>query len=136
MSALMWSCAVPAAYQADASRPSIVRHGKAAPPWPISRARPRGVEHAAAELKHLLGPPRRRVGEERHDVDLGVPEVVALVAAAGHALRGHAQTLRARGRLHQREEVEAHRSLELRVALELDVAAPPEAFHLGAVRRL
>ena len=31
MSALMWYCAVPAAYHAEASWPVIVRHGKRAP---------------------------------------------------------------------------------------------------------
>ena len=36
-----------------------------------------GVEHAVAEPQRVAGHVRRRVGEERQDVDLGVPEVVA-----------------------------------------------------------
>jgi hypothetical protein len=43
MSALMWYCAVPAAYHAEASSPLIVRHGKSAPWWPISAARSRAA---------------------------------------------------------------------------------------------
>ena len=43
MSALMWYCAVPDAYQAEASSPLIVRHGYSAPRWPTSRARSRAA---------------------------------------------------------------------------------------------
>ena len=50
-------------------------------------AAPRGVEQRVAEPQRVPRRPRDRVGEERHHVDLGVPEVVAAVAGAGHALR-------------------------------------------------
>ena len=85
-----------------------------------------GLQHPAAEVEHLARPVRVRVDEERDDVDLGVPEVLALVAAAGHPFGGDAEALVAGGRLHQREEVEADGLLDLRRALDLDVAAPPE----------
>ena len=61
---------------------------------------------------------------------------MALVAAAGHALRGDAVALAAGGRLHEREEVEADGLLDLRRALDLDVAAVPERGDVRAVRRL
>jgi hypothetical protein len=73
------------------------------------------------------------VGEERNDVDLCVPEVVALIAAAGDALGRHAEALGAGGRLHELEEVEADRLLDVRGAVDLDVRAAPERLDLGGV---
>ena len=89
----------------------------------LGRPLARRAQHPAAELQHLPRPLRARVDEERDDVDLRVPEVVALVAAAGDALGRDAVALGARGRLQQLEQVEADRPLELRRALDLDVAA-------------
>ena len=86
----------------------------------------RRAEHPDAEVERLPGPLGVRVDEERQDVDLGVPEVVALVAVAGHALGRHAEALAARRGLQQLEEVEAHGLLEVGRALEPDVAAAPE----------
>ena len=40
----------------------------------LAGALARGLEHPAAELEHLLGPARVRVGEERDHIDLGVPK--------------------------------------------------------------
>ena len=84
-----------------------------------------GAEHPDPEVERLARPLGVRVQEREH-VDLRVPEVVALVAVAGHALGGHAVTLAAGGRLQQLEEVEADGLLELGRALELHVAAAPE----------
>ena len=53
--------------------------------------------------------------EERKQVDLRVPEVVALVAGAGQALRRDADTFGARRRLADVEQVEADRPLPLRI---------------------
>ena len=47
----MWYCAVPAAYHADASWPSIVRHGKSAPRWPTSFARRRAAGSIAQRMR-------------------------------------------------------------------------------------
>src|SRR4051794_36090094 len=113
MSALMWYCAVPAGYHADASSPPIVRHGYSAPRWPTSRGPPSGgAEHPAAEAEQRPRPRRVRVDEERDDVDLGVPEVVAVIAAPGDALCRDTEALRTGGRLHERKEAEPHGLLE------------------------
>ena len=71
--------------------------------------------------------------EERDDVDLGVPEVVALVAAPGHALGGHAEALAAGRRLQELEQVEAHAALQVRGAGQLDVAPLPEVGDVATV---
>ena len=102
----------------------------------LARPLARGVEHPDAEVEDLARPARAGVHQERDDVDLGVPEVVALVAAAGHALGRHAQALGARRGLHEVEEVEAHGPLELGRALDLDVAALPERGHVPRVLAL
>ena len=69
---------------------------------------------------------RLRVGQARQDVDLRVPEVLALVAAAGQALRGDAVALDARRRLAQLEEVEAHGLLDVAGPFDRDVRVLPE----------
>ena len=66
------------------------------------------------------------VGEERDDVDLGVPEVVALVAAAGDPLGGDALLLGLGAGLGELEQVPADRLLGGVVAAQLDVAVLPE----------
>ncbi len=90
-------------------------------------------QQRVAEPQRVAGRSRRRVREERHHVDLGVPEVVAAVAGPGDALGRDAGSVGARGGLHHREEVPAHRLLHLRLARDLDVAPRPE---VGEVRRL
>ena len=90
-----------------------------------------GVEHADPKREHVARLLRARVREERRDVDLGVPEVVALVAVAGDALGRDAVAPGAGGRLQEREEVEADRALEPGLALDLDVGVAPEV--LGGV---
>ncbi len=127
MSALMWYCAVPARVPGGGllarDRPPGVERAAVAD---LARAAARGLEHPAAEGEHLPRPLRARVREERDDVDLRVPEVVALVAAAGHALGRDAVALAARGGLHEREEVEADRLLDAGRSGDLDVRALPE----------
>ena len=102
----------------------------------LLRAAARGAEHPDAEVERLPGPLGVRVDEERQDVDLGVPEVVALVAVAGDALGRHAEALAARRGLQELEEVEAHGLLEVGRAVEPDVAAAPEVRHAARVREL
>jgi hypothetical protein len=56
---------------------------------------------------------------------------VSLVAGAGQALGGDAALLGPRGGLQHVEEPEPHRLLELVVAVQLDVRAPPEVVQVG-----
>jgi hypothetical protein len=75
----------------------------------------------------------RRVGQRGQDEDLLVPERVAVVAASGQALRRDRPHLGARAGLQHREDREAHRLLQLRVAVDLDVGALPEAVQVLAL---
>ena len=86
-----------------------------------------GAEHRPPEPDHLARRLLVGVGEERHDVHLRVPEVVAVVAAPGDTLRGDALLVRARRRLSELEDVPADRLLRLVVAAQLDVGRRPEA---------
>ena len=69
----------------------------------------------------------RGVREHRHDEELGVPERVAVVAGAGQPLGGDRAALGARAGGQDLEQREAHRLLQLGIALELDVAASPRS---------
>ncbi len=92
----------------------------------LAGALARRGEHLPPEADHLarrLGP---GIGEERRDVHLGVPEVVAVVAAAGDPLGGDALFLSARRGLTELEQVPAQRLLRAIVAAQLHVAALPE----------
>ena len=93
----------------------------------LSGALAGGGEHLPSEADHLSRRLGHRVREERHHVDLGVPEVVAVVAASGDALRGDALLLRARRGLSQLEQVPAKGLLCPVVAAEFDVGVRPEA---------
>ena len=84
-------------------------------------------------LQRLGGGLGRRVGEQRQDVGLGVPEGVAVVAGAGQPLRRDRPALAAGARLQRVEEAEADRLLQLGVAVELDVGALPEVVEVGAL---
>jgi hypothetical protein len=71
---------------------------------------------------------RLRVEQERQDVDLRVPEVMALVGPAGESARADAAAFGARRRLEQLEQIPPENLLLARlVAIELDVGALPEA---------
>ena len=76
---------------------------------------------------------RRGVGEHREDEALGVPEGVAVVAGAGQALRRDRAPLGPGARLEHVEEAEAHRLLELGVAVDLDVGPRPELVQVRAL---
>ena len=80
-----------------------------------------------APAQRVRGGLRRRVGEHRQDEPLGVPEGVAVVAGAGQALGRDRALLGAGAGLQRVEEREAHRLLQLGVALELDVGAAPRS---------
>ncbi len=85
-----------------------------------------GVEQLPAEAHRLAGRFGHRVREERHHVDLGVPEVVAVIAASRDALGGDALLVRSRRRLGQLVQIPAQRLLGAVVAAEFDVGAGPE----------
>ena len=93
---------------------------------------PCGVEHVPSEPKQLACRDRVGVGEERDDVDLGVPEVVTVVAACGHAFGGDALLLGLDRGLRELEQVPSDRLLSGVVAVDLDVGRLPESFeHRG-----
>jgi hypothetical protein len=78
----------------------------------LARPGARRVEHAVAEAQEVPGDARLRVREERQQVHLDVPEVVALVAATGQPLRRDPGTLGAPRRLGDLEEIPADRLLD------------------------
>ncbi len=88
-----------------------------------------------APAQRVAGRVGRRVGQDREDEGLRVPERVAVVARAGQALRRDRPALAARAGLQDVEQAEADRLLELRVALELHVGAGPEAVEHLALGR-
>jgi hypothetical protein len=53
----------------------------------LGRPLPRAAEHAVPELQQVPGDPGLGVGQERQDVDLGIPEVVALIGLPGQSFR-------------------------------------------------
>ena len=84
------------------------------------------VERRVPPAQRVAGGLRRGVCQHRQDEALGVPERVPVVAGPGQALRRDRALLGARAGLKRVEEREAHRLLQLGVALELDVGAIPE----------
>mgnify|MGYP000895072032 CR=1 FL=1 len=87
------------------------------------------VEHVVPVSQETLGDVRRRIGEKRHDIDLGVPEVVAVVATAGQALGRDAVTFHSRRSLEQLKEVEADGLLQHRSTADHDIAPGPEVLY-------
>ena len=69
-------------------------------------------QHPSTELQGVPSAGRRGVGQERGHIDLGVPEVVTLVARTRHTLRGHPLLVGAGTGLGQGEEVVADRLLQ------------------------
>ena len=105
-----------------------------APQPELSSARSRARSSVAWRQRSASrGGVRRGVGEHRQDERLGVPEGVAVVAGAGQALGGDRPPLGPGARLQHVEEREAHRLLQLGVALELDVGALPEVVEVVAL---
>ena len=92
----------------------------------LGRAGPSLVEDPAPVAQQRPGDRRLRVGEERQGEDLGVPEVVALVALAREALGREARPAVAPRRLEQAEQVEPDALLEGTVPVELHVGRAPE----------
>ena len=84
------------------------------------------VQDPASVAEQGAGNRGLRVGEERQGEDLGVPEVVTVVALARQALRGQARPPVATCGLEQAEQVVAHALLERLVAVDLDVGDAPE----------
>jgi hypothetical protein len=105
----------------------------------LSCALARLRQHAVPEAEEVAGDARLRVGQERQHVDLGVPEVVALVRLPGESLRGNPRALRPPRRLGDLEEVPADRLLDalgLLIGLDPNVGAVPEVVELLALPAL
>ena len=85
------------------------------------------VEHLPPEAEQLAGGVGVGEGQERQDVDLGVPEVVAVVATAGHALGGDPLLVGPGRRLGELEQVPADRLLGGVVALDARCRVRPRS---------
>ena len=109
------------------------RQGRAAQPQ-LAGALARRVEHGVAPLQRVAHGARRGEGEHREHEALGVPEGMAVVAAAGEALGRDRAALVAHRGLEDVEHREAQRLLELGVAVHLDVGALPVAVERLALR--
>ena len=103
----------------------------------------RGGQHLVAETQGIAGVIRVRVAEERHHVDLRVPEIVPAVSGTGQPLGGNTGSLGPRGGLDQLEDAPAGRLLQLWLATDAHVRALPECaqplaliFHQAAVAHL
>jgi hypothetical protein len=101
-------------------------------------------QHLVAEREQVPGDARRRIDQERQQVDLSVPKVVPFVGLAGEAFRRHAGAFRARRGLQDVKKVEADRLLDLDGAaldsvfpdvLDADIAAAPEIIHVLLLSR-
>ena len=77
------------------------------------------------------GGARQSQRQHRQDEGLRVPEGVAVVAGARQPFRRDGPPLPTRSRLQDVEEGEAHRLLDLRVALKLDICTRPEVVQVG-----
>ena len=77
----------------------------------LGRPLPGAAEHAVPEPQQVPGDPGLGVGQERQHVDLGVPEVVALVGLPGQPLGGNAGLLGPPGCLRDLEQVPPDRLL-------------------------
>ncbi len=76
---------------------------------------------------------RLGVGEHGQHEGLGIPERVPVVAVPGQPLRRDRPVLRSRTGLQDVEQPEAHRLLDLGVAVHLDVGTVPELVKVGAL---
>jgi len=83
-------------------------------------------QHPDPEPQRVAGDLGVGVRQERHQVDLGVPEVVALIARAGHALHPDAAAVAAGRGLGQLEQAPPDGLLDLRLAGQLHVGVGPE----------
>ena len=111
----------------------MVRQGNSAPRWFSSRARSRLRQQIRAEAQRVAGPARLGEGQER-DVDLRVPEVVALIARAGDALGGDPPLVRAGRGLRQLVQAPAGGLLLRWLPGELHIGARPEVLEVLVLR--
>ena len=93
----------------------------------------RQLERVTAPAQRIGGGARARVGQHRQHEGLGVPERVSVVAGSGQPLGGDRAPLGPGAGLKTWKSAEAHRLLELGVALDLDVGAIPEVVEVGAL---
>src|SRR5437588_11689584 len=82
----------------------------------------------AQSIGCCVGPGQR---EYLQDEDLRIPEGMAIVAWTRQPFGCYGPTLRTSSGLQDVEESEAHRLLDLRVALQLDVGIGPEVIQVG-----
>ncbi len=73
------------------------------------------------------------IGEHWEHVGLGIPEGVPVVAWTGQALGRNGPPFSPGSRLEDVEEREAHRLLDLGIAVDLDVSAIPEVVQIGVL---
>ena len=92
----------------------------------LTRAASSGVQHAIPEPQEVPCDVRVRVNQEGQDVDLGVPEIMALVSMSGQALGRQAHSIGASAGLMDVEDVEARHLLKFVAAPHLDVGPIPE----------
>ena len=101
----------------------------------LRRPLTRLVQIAMAELDQVLGHAGRGVGEERQNVDFGVPEIVALVTLPGEPLGRDPHTLCPRRGLTELVDVEPDRLLHPRIAAHSYIAPVPEVVEEAALAR-
>src|SRR6202043_2488756 len=94
---------------------------------------PRFVENQVSPAQGVGGGVWEGQREYRQDGDLRVPEGVTVVARACQPFGRDGSTLRTRSRLQHVEEGEAHRLLDLWVALQLNVCIRPEVVQVGSL---
>ena len=87
---------------------------------------PRRRQGRVAPVEGVGGGPGDGQDEDRQDEDLGVPERMAVVARAREPLGGDGPALGPRAGLEEVEHAEAHRVLDLGVAVDLHVGPVPE----------
>ena len=125
----MWVSHSPMSQLSHCSLPSVAHiHGYLAPArFCFFRQRPGRIQPVQAEAGQRL----RRLGplpaEEGKQEDVRIPEGIALVSSMGNASRtdGHSRVPGGIG-AQQLEDVVAYAPLYARVALQLDIAVPPQ----------
>ena len=88
------------------------------------------VEKAESELEQVFGDTRRGIDPEGEYVDLGIPEVVSLIALPGEPLGRDPSVLGSTGRLKELENVKTNSLLHERVTANLYVTPSPEIVHV------
>ena len=99
----------------------------------LARIVPRLVENQVAPAQDVGGGVRLGQREHGQDEDFRVPEGMAVVAGARQPFRRDGSALPTCSSLQDVEECKAHRLLDLRVAIELDVRPGPEVVQVGTL---